>query len=553
MIAYPCKTCGTKIHRPVHDTSPKNLCKHVASCMKRQKEASENQKLSAFGISGTGDIDPREVPQLCAIWCAQSARPFSALGEQAHRGILHPVVVKNLPGRRSVSDDIGRLYTAVQESIIELLNDHKGAMYLGLDVWQSPNVFDVLGLVIYRLVEEGADFRLESMPLDFVKLQQSHTGVYLAVTVDLIVEKFGVKDKICGIVTDNASNNKTMIEDLRSYKWLRLKGEGQWIHCFAHIFNLIAQAILRPFGSNKHKNTAGTSPHEYLDSDNDETDVEPDDPDDQIKLEGISGDNDNEDDDAPLASNLIGDDEVELEDDHLNDLSDEGEEDQYTTQSCKESLSKFRAISRKLNKSPNSKALFKEICGDLECSTPHNITRDVCTRWNLTFEQLSGILQCSAAILEWQKDKCHGPARSHHINQNDLDLACDLVKLLQPFYKITLQVSTAGAARIADIVVFIDQITSHLSSAISDKRDDYPPAIRNACRAGLHITNKYYTLTDCSLLYRVAMVLHPSFKDKYFKLAQWEPEWIEESIRLTREMWENHYKTPPAPQATMSQ
>ncbi|KAA1084402.1 hypothetical protein PGT21_026747 [Puccinia graminis f. sp. tritici] len=55
-----------------------------------QKEASENQKLSAFGISGTSDIDPREVPQLCAIWCAQSARPFSALGEQAHRGIFTP-------------------------------------------------------------------------------------------------------------------------------------------------------------------------------------------------------------------------------------------------------------------------------------------------------------------------------------------------------------------------------------------------------------------------------------------------------------------------------
>ncbi|KAA1137392.1 hypothetical protein PGTUg99_004302 [Puccinia graminis f. sp. tritici] len=65
------------------------------------------------------------------------------------------------------------------------------------------------------------------------------------------------------------------------------------------------------------------------------------------KLNCISGDNNNEDDDeetdddAPLASNLIGDDEVELEDDDLNDLSDEGEEDQYTTQSCKESLSKF--------------------------------------------------------------------------------------------------------------------------------------------------------------------------------------------------------------------
>jgi hypothetical protein len=61
---------------------------------------------------------------------------------------------------------------------------------------------------------------------------------------------------------------------------------------------------------------------------------------------GISGyENDDcngeTDDKAPLASNLIGDDKIELEKDDLNDLSDEEEGDQYNTQSCKESLSKL--------------------------------------------------------------------------------------------------------------------------------------------------------------------------------------------------------------------
>ncbi|KAA1125524.1 hypothetical protein PGTUg99_014654 [Puccinia graminis f. sp. tritici] len=97
MIAYPCKTCGSKIHQPIYDTSPSNLSKHVASCLKREQESQHNLKLAALGVTGTGDIEPREVPQLCAIWCAQAARPFSALGEQAHRGIMHPIVVKNLP------------------------------------------------------------------------------------------------------------------------------------------------------------------------------------------------------------------------------------------------------------------------------------------------------------------------------------------------------------------------------------------------------------------------------------------------------------------------
>ncbi|KNE88603.1 hypothetical protein PSTG_17979, partial [Puccinia striiformis f. sp. tritici PST-78] len=168
-------------------------------------------------------------------------------------------------------------------------------------------------------------------------------------------------------------------------------------------------------------------------------------------------------------------------------------------------LPQFSEIARKLNKSPNSKAHFVEICQDLECSRPHNISRDFRTQWNLTLAQLSSIVRCSPAM----------------------------------------------EAQILDAVVFIDQITSHLSTPISNKKDNYPPVLRNACRAGLQLTNKYYTLTNCSPLYRVAMVMNPSFKDEYFKLAKWKPEWIQESIWLTRKMWEN--KCKPSPQEKNSQ
>ncbi|KNE88593.1 hypothetical protein PSTG_17989, partial [Puccinia striiformis f. sp. tritici PST-78] len=99
-IAYPCKSCGTLIHRPSYNSSPSNLSKHVACCKKKRLDAQDSQNLAAVGILGTGDIDPREVPQLCAIWCAEAARSFSALGDQSHRSILHPEVVKNIPSRK---------------------------------------------------------------------------------------------------------------------------------------------------------------------------------------------------------------------------------------------------------------------------------------------------------------------------------------------------------------------------------------------------------------------------------------------------------------------
>ncbi|OAV87042.1 hypothetical protein PTTG_06262 [Puccinia triticina 1-1 BBBD Race 1] len=142
----------------------------------------------------------------------------------------------------------------------------------------------------------------------------------------------------------------------------------------------------------------------------------------------------------------------------------------------------------------------------------------------------------------WQRDKQFGTPWSNHIRQEDLDLAHHLVQILEPFYEFTLQISNGASAQVAEVVVLIDQITASLSTVIANNNDIYPPALQNACRAGICLTNKYYLLTDCSPIYRIAMVLHPSFKDEYFKLAKWPWSWINEALALTREMFDKWYK-----------
>ncbi|KNE96482.1 hypothetical protein PSTG_10188 [Puccinia striiformis f. sp. tritici PST-78] len=87
-----------------------------------------------------------------------------------------------------------------------------------------------------------------------------------------------------------------------------------------------------------------------------------------------------------------------------------------------------------------------------------------------------------------------------------------------------------------------DKITDHLLNAIKGGGNEYSPVLQNACRFGLQLTNTYNTLTNCSPLYWIAMVLHPSFKDKYFKIAGWEADWITEALRLTRELFNTSYK-----------
>jgi hypothetical protein len=105
----------------------------------------------------------------------------------------------------------------------------------------------------------------------------------------------------------------------------------------------------------------------------------------------------------------------------------------------------------------------------------------------------------------WQRDKQYGTTQRFHLNEGNIELAKHLVQVLKPFYEFTLQVSTKTSARVAEVIVLINQITASLSALVLNKNGNYPPDLRNACRAGLRITNKYYLLTNCSPIYQIAM------------------------------------------------
>jgi hypothetical protein len=48
---------------------------------------------------------------------------------------------------------------------------------------------------------------------------------------------------------------------------------------------------------------------------------------------------------------------------------------------------------------------------------------------------------------------------------------------------------------------------------------------------------QYYSLTDSSHVYHIAMVLHPGMKLKYFCNQKWEKDWIEQAETL---VWEEY-------------
>jgi hypothetical protein len=62
-----------------------------------------------------------------------------------------------------------------------------------MDMWTSPNSFSFMGVTAHYVDQ---DFRLHNMLLDFIHVNEKHTGEQLALHLDNCVNSIGIKDKV---------------------------------------------------------------------------------------------------------------------------------------------------------------------------------------------------------------------------------------------------------------------------------------------------------------------------------------------------------------------
>jgi hypothetical protein len=93
----------------------------------------------------------------------------------------------------------------------------------------------------------GEDFVLRSLLLDFIPMNEAHTGTYLAECFLRSVEVFGLEKRIGTLTMDNASNNHKMHKALQvelGHKGIKFE-LNQALPCFDHIINLAVQDFVK--------------------------------------------------------------------------------------------------------------------------------------------------------------------------------------------------------------------------------------------------------------------------------------------------------------------
>ncbi|KAG2040826.1 hypothetical protein BDR03DRAFT_809516, partial [Suillus americanus] len=81
----------------------------------------------------------------------------------------------------------------------------------------------------------------EELLIDFCKIISEHSGANLAEAMWNTLELYGLKDRIMGVVCDNATNNDTLLESLEKRcadEEIHSSCKKAWICCLPHIVHL---------------------------------------------------------------------------------------------------------------------------------------------------------------------------------------------------------------------------------------------------------------------------------------------------------------------------
>ncbi|PIL33222.1 hypothetical protein GSI_04672 [Ganoderma sinense ZZ0214-1] len=552
--SFKCSKRGCSVHvnrflDKKDASSTSNLHRHATDCwgpvvMKAAKEVANRNEarekiVQSLLTSGTitahferrkGKITYSHQPHTraetrleIAKWVCESVRPFNIVKDP---GFL--VLMKTgrpnyyIPSPSTVAHDVKTIFARTRKRIARLLQEYDGDLNFTTDCWTSLNHRPFVAVVVH-FEWQGAPI---SIPLDVVEVAKSHTGAELGDAFAEMLADFGIGEKMLGVTCDNASNNDTMVSAMTEDERLpSFDGHRARVRCFLHVLSLIVKTLLKQFDGRP-------DPEKAVMEEADRVLLN--------LLEGLQGYDSVIEDDAEGEEDDPDDDEV----DAMEDMTEEQRaEFEVQVRPVKVVLAKIRNLAFKVvNSTTRLLPQWRALC--VSQKVPNTLLpRDVRTRWNSTFDMLEGALSHKKVVDKMTGDKTNG-LRACELSKDEWQTAAQLYKVLEYFKEATLFFSQ-GTPHLEKVIPAMDKLDKFLTD--TSRNGKLQPTIRVASSLAKETLNRYYSYTDMSKAYRIAMVMHPRYKTHYFDQMKWRPDWKKTALELVQNEWHDRYADRPLP------
>ncbi|CAB5213516.1 unnamed protein product [Rhizophagus irregularis] len=339
---------------------------------------------------------------------------------------------------------------------------------------------NILGFLGITCHYIDANWKLRDILLDFVYLEGSHSGENLANAFLKCLEEKKIFTKTLGITTDNAANNNTF---LKEFEKTCIKNHIEFHHKRNHV-RCIAHVM----------NLAVQEILKYIKA------GEPQDED--IILDDILNN-------TNLFTNKI--------------------------------IPKLRKLIVKIRASPQRRERFFRQCNSQNIKEL-NLILDVKTRWNSTYLMLKRALELQVPL-----DNIAAIDRELNdfsILSDEWKIIEELCRVLKIFQDATEYMSQSKFITLSASIPVYNALLEHIENLLDEQNTSYCPIleVRSAIRMGYEKLKEYYARTDDSYIYPIATILDPRIKLKYYTQQKWEQEYIDASLKIIKETYNNNYK-----------
>lgn len=139
-----------------------------------------------------------------------------------------------MPCQETIRNMIYEAFNHALSQSKTMINSEAVSISLTLDLWTSRNRQGYLGVTCSFI---DSKWKLKEFTLTIEYVRYPHTAVHICETLELILEEWEIRDKVYTITTDNGSNVKKAIGDMKDVKWLG---------CAAHTLHLVVEKGMMP-------------------------------------------------------------------------------------------------------------------------------------------------------------------------------------------------------------------------------------------------------------------------------------------------------------------